>query len=50
MLADPTRRNARDDDVVARFECGDGVPDLVHDADALVTEDAAGRAGRNIAF
>lgn len=29
---------------------GDGVADLVDDADPLVAEDAAWRAGRNVAF
>ena len=49
-LARRARRDARDDDEVARLERAHGGPDGLDDADALVPEDAARGARRDVAL
>ena len=50
VLAFAAGADAGDQHPVAGLEGGDGRPDAVDDADALVAEDAAGRAARQVAF
>ena len=40
--------DAGDQDMVSRFECGHGRPDLLNDADALMTQNATGRTSRDV--
>ena len=50
IVAFSARRDARHDYAIADVKCGDCPADLIDYADALMTQDAAGRASRHVAF